>query len=103
MEPLRSEQTVDDLLFVQVMQLSPWCDGVNEKGVAMKSLYLLLGSVGALADRALGKIMADPVFRSDELRAGFMIPDIQTPMQTSQFMAQDYRRLKKLIDSTKLD
>lgn len=52
---------------------------------------------------ALGKIMADPVFRSDELRAGFMIPDIQTPMQTSQFMAQEYRRLKKLIDSTKLD
>ena len=59
MEPLRSERTDNDLEFVQVKAASHSCDGVSKEGVAMKSLYLLLGSEGALADRALAKLNAE--------------------------------------------
>ena len=59
MEPLRSERTEDDLEFEQVKAASHSCDGVSKEGVAMKSLYLLLGSEGALADRALAKLNAE--------------------------------------------
>lgn len=78
--------------------------GVNaDLWVAVVAPKGLSAAVSQRFGEALGKILADPVFRADELRAGFMIPDIQTPAQTSQFMAQEYRRLKKLIDNTKLD
>jgi DNA polymerase-3 subunit delta len=59
MEPLRSERTDNDLEFEQVKAASHSCDGVSKEGVAMKSLYLLLGSEGALADRALAKLNAE--------------------------------------------
>jgi tripartite-type tricarboxylate transporter receptor subunit TctC len=78
--------------------------GVNaDLWVAVVAPKGLSAAVSQRFGEALGKILADPVFRADELRAGFMIPDIQTPAQTSQFMAQEHRRLKKLIDNTKLD
>jgi DNA polymerase-3 subunit delta len=59
MEPLRSERTASDLEFEQVKATSHSCDGVSQEGVAMNSLYLLLGSEGALADRALAKLNAE--------------------------------------------
>jgi DNA polymerase-3 subunit delta len=59
MEPLRSERTASDLEFEQVKAASHSCDGVSKEGVSMKSLYLLLGSEGALADRALAKLNAE--------------------------------------------
>lgn len=59
MEPLRSERTEDDLEFKQVKAASHSCDGISKEGVAMKSLYLVLGPEGALADRALAKLNAE--------------------------------------------
>ena len=78
--------------------------GVNaDLWVAVVAPKGLPTSVSQRFGEALGKILSDPIFRADELRAGFMIPEIQTPSQSSQFMIQEYRRLKKLIDNTKLD
>lgn len=87
--------TVNEGKILKGVSADLWVAIVAPKGVSAAASQRL--------GEALGKIMTDPVFRADELRAGFMIPDIQTPAQTSQFMAQEYRRLKKLIDNTKLD
>lgn len=87
--------TVNEGKILKGVSADLWVAIVAPKGVSAAASQRL--------GEALGKIMTDPVFRADELRAGFMIPDNQTPAQTSQFMAQEYRRLKKLIDNTKLD
>lgn len=87
--------TVNESKMLKGVNADLWVAVVAPKGLS--------AAVSQRFGEALGKILADPVFRADELRAGFMIPDIQTPAQTSQFMAQEHRRLKKLIDNTKLD